>query len=73
MYADILINGYKIHINGYWITIKKNERVIWKKEPTNRSWLDTEHALVAQDLDKLQSTIVSLINQQERKYEHDNR
>ena len=49
--------GIKISVNGYWISIKKNNETIWIREPKMDSWLDKEHQEIINGLNAIEQII----------------
>ena len=58
MYGTIEITGgITVSVNGYWICIKKNNEIIWIREPKMDSWYDKEHQEIIKGLNHIEKII----------------
>lgn len=56
--SDYQKNHRKFSCNAYWVTIRQDGKVIYKREATNNKWYDESHRRITEALSALESAIL---------------
>ena len=58
---DGQVKDHQVDINAYWVTIKRNKEVLFKREATQGKWLDPKHVAITKALDALEKALTDAI------------